>query len=111
MMKFDALNNREKNLRDKVSVLTQLRKNNPVLMYGEFISILSNKDNWVYARKYFDKNAIIFINNSSKSVTIDVTLPVELNTISLKSTFNRKFVLSNRKVSIQLPAYSSDVLI
>jgi len=34
-----------------------------------------------------------------------------LNTDGLKSIFNRKFAISNRKISIQLPAYSSEVLL
>ena len=111
MMKFDGLNNRETNLRNKVSVLTHLRKNNPVLVYGEFINIQTNKDNWVYARKYFDKNAIIFINNSAKPKLFEISIPDLLNTEGLKSIFNRKFAISNHKISIQLSAYSSEVLL
>ena len=111
MMKFDGLNNREKNLWKKVSILTHLRKNNPVLIYGEFINIQTNKDNWVYARKYFDKNAIVFINNSAKPISFETTIPELLNTKGLKSIFNRKFAISNHKISILLPAYSSEILL
>jgi len=110
-MKFEGLNNRESILLKKVSVLTHLRKNNPVLVYGEFINIQTNNDNWVYARKYFNKNAIVFINNSAKSKSFEITIPDMLNTDGLKSIFNRKFAISNRKISIQLPAYSSEVLL
>jgi len=111
MMKFDGLNNRELNLRNKVSVLTHLRKNNPVLIYGEFINIMAEKDKWVYARKYFDKNAIVFINNSPKSNLFVIKLKSMLSTEGLKSTFNHKFAISNGILSIQLPAYSSEILL
>jgi len=111
MMKFDGLNNRESSLWKKVSILTHLRRNNPVLIYGEFITIQSNKDSWVYARKYFDKNAIVFINNSSNLKAFDVLLPLELNAVDLKSTFNTKFKVSNRTVKIQLPPYSAEILL
>ena len=111
MMKFEGWNNRETNLWKKVSILTHLRINNPVLIYGEFINLRSNKDNWIYARKYFDKNAIVFINNSSKQGTFELNLPAELNTEGLKSTFNHKFTISNRKVTVLLPPYSSEILI
>jgi len=111
MMKFEGWNDRETNLWKNVSILTHLRKNNPVLMYGEFINLRSNKDNWIYARKYFDKNAIVFINNSSKQENFELNLPSELNTEGLKSTFNHKFTISNRKISVLLPPYSSEILL
>ena len=111
MMKFDGLNKREANLRQKVSMLAHLRKNNPVLVYGEFITVQIKKDSWVYARKYFNRNAIVFINNSSASKFFTIELPVGLNTESLKSTFNTKFTISNRNISIQLPAYSAEILL
>jgi cyclomaltodextrinase len=111
MMKFNGLNKRETNLWKKVSILTHLRKNNPVLIYGEFINIQSEKDNWVYARKYFNKNAIVFINNSSSLKLFNIKIPSELNTKGIKSTFNTKFTVSGRNISIQIPAYSSEILI
>jgi len=111
MMKFDGLNKREINLKNKVSLLIHLRKNNPVLIYGEFINIQSNNDNWVYARKYFNKNAIVFINNSSKQKTFEIKIPSELNTEGLKSTFKTKFTVSGRNIKILIPAYSSEILI
>jgi glycosidase len=111
MMKFEGLNKREINLKNKVSILIHLRKNNPVLIYGEFINIQSDKDNWVYARKYFNRNAIVFINNSSKQKTFEIKIPDELNTDALKSTFKTKFTTSGRNIKIIIPAYSSEILI
>jgi len=111
MMKFEGWNKREMNLWKNVSILTHLRSNNPVLIYGDFINIQSNKDNWVYARKYFDKNAIVFINNSSKVKSFELNLPEEINIVGLKPTFQHKFRISERKISIQLPPYSSEILL
>lgn len=111
MMKFDGLNNREIKLKNKVAVLTHLRKNNPVLIYGEFMNIESNKDNWVYARKYFNKNAIVFINNSANPRAFKIHLPTLLNSENLHSTFNTRFTNSNGNIIIQLPAYSSEILL
>jgi len=111
MMKFDGLNNRESLLQKKVSILTHLRRNNPVLIYGDFITIQTHKDSWVYARKYFDRNALVFINNSANTKAFDVLLPLELNANDLKSTFNTRFNVSNRTVKIQLPAYSAEILL
>ena len=111
MMKFEGLNAREMKLKKNVSILTHLRSDNPVLMYGDFINVQTKKDSWVYARKYFDKEAIIFINNSSKLKTIEAELPEILNAEDLKSTFNNTFLISKRKISITLPAFGADILL
>jgi glycosidase len=111
MMKFEGLNKREINLKNKVSLLVHLRKNNPVLIYGDFINIQSNNDNWVYARKYFNKNAIVFINNSSNPKLFNIKIPSELNTKGIKSTFNTKFTISNGEINLQLAPYSSEILL
>jgi len=111
MMKFEGLNAREIKLKKNVSILTHLRSDNPVLIYGDFINVQTKKDSWVYARKYFDKEAIIFINNSAKPKIFEVELPEILSGEDLKSTFNNSFSIKNNKIKIELPAYSSDVLI
>jgi cyclomaltodextrinase / maltogenic alpha-amylase / neopullulanase len=111
MMKFKGWNKREANLWKNVSVLTHLRSEHPVLIYGDFINVKTEPDSWVFARKYFDKEAVIVLNNSAKPKTIEVELPATLNASGLKSTFNANFVVSNRKLRIQLPAYGVDVLL
>lgn len=110
MMKFDGLNKREAKLLKNVSLLAHLRSENSALIYGDFINIKTTTDSWVFARKYFAKEAIVFINNSAKSKTIEVELPESLKTESLKSTFNHNFILLKNKISIQLPAYSAEIL-
>ena len=111
MMKFEGLNNREKKLLKNVSVLAHLRAENPALIYGDFINLQTTKNTWIYARKYFDKEAIIFINNSSKPVSFEVEIPEILKVDELKSTFNYTFVISKNKINMQLPAYSADILL
>ena len=111
MMLFDGWNKREAKLWNRVAKLAHLRSNNPVLIYGDFINLQTASDSWVYARKYFEKEAVVFINNSAKPKMIEVELPETLKPIGLKSTFNYNFVTSKQKISVQLPAYSAEVLI
>jgi len=111
MMRFDGWNNREAKLWKSVSTLAHLRTSNPVLLYGDFINIKTTDDSWVYARKYFDKEAIVVINNSAKAKTIEVSLPTSLKSSTFESTFKHHFTVSNGKLKIELPAYSSDVLL
>jgi glycosidase len=110
MMKFGGWNKRESKLWSNVAKLTHLRSDNPMLVYGDFISLQTTKDSWVYARKYFDKHAIVFINNSAASKSFEIELPKMLNLEGLKSIFNNNFVVSNQKVSLKLAPYSIDVL-
>lgn len=110
MMKFDGLNNREIKLRNQVTTLAHLRKNNPVFIYGDFINIKTTPDTWVYARKYFKNEAIVFINNSSKNRTFDVDLPNTLKAENLKATFGTQFGRSGNKIIITLPAYGAEIL-
>lgn len=111
MMRFEGWNQREQKLWSAVSKLTHLRKNNPVLIYGNFINIDTQADSWVYARKYFAKEAIVIINNSDESRTFDIELPEVLNAEGLKSVFENKFNKNGQQIKITLPAYSAEILI
>ena len=114
-MKFDGLTKQEEALLKQVKTLTHLRSENSQFIYGDFINIQASNDSWVYARKYFDKQAIVFINNSSKPKSIEVEIPKNLKIEELKSSFNHTFVISNsynkNKIKIELPAYSADILL
>jgi len=111
MMKFEGWNNHETKLWNIVSILTHLRSKNPVLIYGDFINIQTTKDSWIYVRKYFEKEAIVCINNSSKAKTIVVELPVSIKSTTFVGVFNNKFTLDKNKLSIDLPAYGAEILL
>ena len=111
MMKFGGWNKRETKLWNTVSKLAHLRSDNPVLIYGDFINIKTTKDSWVYARKFFDKEVVIFINNSSKSKTIEVELPKSLKITTFTATFNNRFTMKENRISMTLPAFSAEILL
>ena len=111
MMRFEGLNNRETKLWNQVATLTHLRSENPVLIYGDFINLKAETDSWAYARKYFDKEAIVLINNSKAEKKLEITLPVSLKNKNFKATFKNKFKISDGKLQLTLPAYSAEVLI
>ncbi len=111
MMRFDGWNNRETKLWNNLAKLTHLRSQNPVLVYGDFINIETKPESWVYARKYFNKEAIVLINNSAKSSTFDIKLPETLKAENLKATFNNKFDVKTNNIRITLAAFSVEVLV
>ncbi len=110
MMRFNGLSVREQKLLDGVSRLAKLRRTHPVFLYGSFINVETQADYWVYARKYFDKEAIVIINNSSESRTIKAELPQILKADKLKSVFGTRFEKNEQLLNITLPAYSVEII-
>lgn len=111
MMRFKGLNNREKRLLAGVRRLAHLRSDNPVLIYGDFINIQTTKTTWVYARKYFDKEAIVLFNNSSSPKTIELTLPKSINSVTFTALFAAEYSILDGKLKVQLAPFSTEVLI
>ena len=109
MMKFEGWNKREKKLFDKTADLAKLRNTNPVLVYGDFINLQVTKDSWIFARKYFDKTAIVLINNSNEPKEMEVDLPAILQG-NFKASFGSKFTVKGGKLKVSLEPFSSEVL-
>jgi glycosidase len=111
MMRFEGWNAREKKLFDGVSKLIKLRRSHPVFIYGDFINIKTEKDTWVYARKYFDDEAIVLLNNASESRSVKMDLPTVLKSENYKSVFGTQSYINGRKLNVSMPAYSLEVFI
>ncbi len=111
MMRFESWNAREKKLFDGVSKLIKLRRSHPVFIYGDFINIKTEKDTWVYARKYFDEEAIVILNNASESRSVKMDLPSVLKSENYKSVFGTQSHINGRKLNVSMPAYSLEVFI
>ena len=112
MMHFD-FNRNEKRLFNTVSKLANFRTSNLALLYGDFINIFVDENSWVYARKYFDNEAIIVINNSAEEKTFEVELPKNLKQKEFVFLFRLSktaYKINNNKLKITLPPYSAEVL-
>ncbi|MBO8439619.1 MAG: alpha-glucosidase C-terminal domain-containing protein, partial [bacterium] len=110
MMYFDGWNVRERGLFDRVSALAHLRTDNMAMMYGDFISLENTDETWVYARKYFDSEAVVLLNNGSEPKTFDVALN-GLDGEGLKALVGEsEFSVESGRLKITLPALSYEVL-
>lgn len=109
-MKFENLNSREKKLKNHVAKLANFRRQNPALIYGSFISIKNSPADWVYARKYFNHEVIVLINNKAENQKISFTLPDVFSETEYKTLFGGKYVVEGRKITVELGAYQSEVL-
>ena len=70
MMKFNGLSDREKNLRQLVQELVQLRRNSMSLLYGTTQVMAENNGLLVIKRSYFGEETTIFFNENAISMNI-----------------------------------------
>ena len=71
MMRFDNLNEAEKEMRAQVAELIALRRHSLPLLYGEFIPLIDRPDEIVYQRIYLGQKVTVEINR--KSLTYKIT--------------------------------------
>lgn len=72
MMKFAGYTEEETELRNKVQTLTNLRKNNLELLYGDFTSVPCTEGFYAYERNYFGKKSLIVFSKNAGEVKINV---------------------------------------
>ncbi|MCE1154593.1 MAG: hypothetical protein LWW91_00465 [Bacteroidales bacterium] len=111
MMRFEGWNIRESKLWDNVAKLTKLRRSNPVLLYGSFIDLKNSPAQWVYARKYFDKEAVVLFNTSDQARKIRISLPEYFDQEVFTATFGHDFSVNGKELIVELPALSVEILL
>ena len=110
-MKFENLNDFEKQTKKITQILTKLRQNNMALNFGSYVDILVNDKSFVYYREYINQYVIVIFNkdNNSKEITFD--LPKNVKAEKLSSVFKQSFSVKKNNLSITLPATSFEILI
>jgi glycosidase len=106
MMQFGNYNAQQQALLDKVKQLTDLRKSDMALLFGEYESIETDKSFFAYTRNYFGhKVMVVFSKNAGK-----VMLPIGKNT-RYTSLFRQPTKAINSSLQIELRANDVAVLI
>lgn len=76
MMRFgDQLNSIEKENLLKVRQLINLRKNHPALRYGDYYSILADKNIFAYLRSDMNERILVVLNKNSDEDNVTLKLP------------------------------------
>ena len=70
MMRFEKLNDQEKDMRSKVSELIHMRRRSMPLLYGDFIPLQSNADEISFMRVYLGKKVTVTINRKELTYKI-----------------------------------------
>jgi glycosidase len=110
MMRFEGWSSREARLWEQVARLNHLRRANPVLMYGSFIDLKNSPAQWIYARKYFGKEAVVLFNTSDLPRKMSITLPEYFDQEEFTATFGHSFSKNGKELSVELPAMSVEIL-
>ncbi len=78
MMRFDdQLNGYEKNMLNEVSKITKLRDKHSSLRYGDFYTLVADKNLFCYIRSDFNERILVALNKNEKAQNVELTLPVE----------------------------------
>ncbi len=109
MMKFDELSPDELALRDKVSQLAKLRRNNMALMYGDIDFLQVDKDVLIYARHYFDEEVVVVLNKSKSGKVLEVPLREAAHS-GWRTHFGSKMDIQKKKIILELPPIGFEVL-
>lgn len=109
MMKFNNLTPNELFTKKTAETLIHLRTTNMALIYGDFHMIEATEKTIAYARCYFGKNVLVIFNKNKikKQVTIEVS-PF-LNEKKLKPIFGSVYHITQKKITIDMPAYSFEI--
>ena len=70
MMRFETLNEQEKDMRNEVAELIHLRRQSMALLYGEFIPLIDRPDEIIYQRVYMGDTVTVSINR--KELTYEI---------------------------------------
>lgn len=108
-MRFENLSENELFVRENAAKLAHLRSNNLALIYGDFQTLTAEQQVLVYARSYFDKNAIVLFNKSNESKTVTVELPGRLVNHAFISNFDHDHVIHENTLEVTLRPNSFEV--
>lgn len=109
-MKFENLNDHEKNLKQKTTALTRLRSNNLAFVFGDFVTLLADDQSFAYARTYFGQHAIVVFNKGREQKSLTISLPPRLAATTYKANFGAGFSIGTNSLSITLAPNSFEIL-
>lgn len=112
MMRFDdELNNLEKQMLKETRKIIQLRKQHSALRHGDFQSLFTNENCFVYLRSDMHERVLVVLNKSARPQKIDINLP-EFYHIenALDTVTGEEYDIQQNILSLNLPAIGWKVL-
>lgn len=90
--------------------MTDLISNNPLYLYGDSYCLQRQQSTAIYAQKYFDREMLLFINNSPKPKEFKLTLPEIFISKTFRAMWGTKFDFDDKTVTMIIDPYSAEFL-
>ena len=110
-MRFnDQLNNFEKGNFDKVTALIHLRKDHTALRYGDYFSIIDDKNIFAYIRSDYNERILVVLNKNKDEQSVKLLIPSYYNTEKLESlVFEETIKLNNNEAQLKIKGIGYNV--
>lgn len=89
---------------------TELVPGNPLYGYGQMYLLQRSELTAVYAQKYFDREMLLFINNSPKPKEFRLTLPEIFISKTFKALWGKKFDFDDKTIRMKLNPFGAEFL-
>lgn len=106
MMRFgDQLSGWENEMLEDVKKLIKLRRKNSALNYGDFQTLIADKNCYVYLRSDFNERILVALNKSGSSKTVTINLPYFYNIENAKDVIERSiYKIKSNIFNFKIPA-------
>tara|TARA_R100000908_G_scaffold65428_1_gene56435 strand:- start:65348 stop:67717 length:2370 start_codon:yes stop_codon:yes gene_type:complete len=90
--------------------LTELRRSEMPLLYGDFQFHTTTENTLAYSRSYFEDQAIVVFNKSGQTEEIEIDLREEFDYVDLEAQFGNEFRVENGSLYVTLPSNKFEIL-
>lgn len=110
MMRFSGWSEEEAATKRIVEKLSELRKSQLALIYGNTEFLHRDATSMAFARTYFDQLTVSVFNKSDKPKRITLTIPERYSEVQLQSNFGYTATQKGTQIQIELPPLSFEIL-
>jgi cyclomaltodextrinase len=110
MMRFDGLNDQEKQLKTITSKLLNFRQKALPLIFGDIQFLQTSPNILVYKRSYLNKLVIVAINKSDADANISIKKSDLCENADFKSIFDNPITFSDGNLTINLSSNSFEII-
>jgi glycosidase len=90
--------------------LTELRRTEMPLLYGDFQFHISTENTMAYSRAYFEDQVIVVFNKAPETEEIEIELREDFDYSSLQAHFGNSFRVAEDRLYVKLPSNTFEIL-
>lgn len=112
MMKFGSqLSEIEKQTLTDISRIINLRKKHPALRYGDFLTLIADKNIYAYMRSDMNERIVTILNKSNEEIQLELKMPSVYKLILLTNLLSGdRYKIENNKLVLTVKPYGYYIL-